>query len=286
MDDLSSTFALIIELQLDDIDELHSRRSYENRDTALATCGENLRHACEQLEISLNGDDEDTQEILSPNIDTKSVDWQSSCDIPVYSESSSEPSSPTIPPPKTSTKNQRNVTFQGICDICREDRHSLEVLQTPCSHEWCGPCIMRHFEASLSNESSFPPRCCEEAIPVQPAMDFVRESYIRRFGAKNIELSTENRTYCARPGCSAFVPPACISVDIGTCQLCGHRTCTQCKGSSHGVEECPEDPNHQTLLTLISDNGWRRCYQCKMVIQRDAGCNHMTYVFLLFCFVV
>ena len=268
MDDLNLTYALIIQLQLDDVDELHWRRSYEGRDAALVACGQNLRHAYEQWELSRTDDGEDSEGNTFPNMDIASGDLQS-------------PDAPSSLASANSTSISR-----VSCDICAEDRNPGDVLIAPCLHEWCRQCVIRHFEASLKNESAFPPRCCQETIPILSAINFAYTSLVQDFNARAVELSTQNRIYCARPGCSAFVPPACISVDIGTCQLCGHRTCTHCKASFHGEQECLEDPNHQILLNLISENGWRRCYNCKMVVQRENGCNHMRYVLLQIRFIL
>lgn len=158
MDDLNLTFALIVQLQLDDIDELRWRRSYEEGyDAALVACSQNLRHAFEQWQISRNGDHEDIQEISSPTMESANEDLQSS-DAPLS---------------RTSAIDQSMTISRVTCDICLQDRHSFDILRAPCSHKWCRHCIVERLEASLEDESSFPPRCCQEVIPVSSAIDFV-----------------------------------------------------------------------------------------------------------------
>ena len=186
----------------------------------------------------------------------------------------------TSPESSTSSKSQRGVNGGAIerlqCISCQEEKHTFDIVQTPCGHRYCRDCINHLFEASTTDESLFPPRCCREVIPISGVKDFLCNEFLRRFEAKSVEFSTPNRTYCVRPNCSAFIPPSQVTADIGVCPSCQHSTCTLCKGEIHGGE-CPSDSSAQALLALASQEGWMRCYSCKRMVELDTGCHHMTY---------
>lgn len=162
------------------------------------------------------------------------------------------------------------------CVACHERKHTFDILEAPCHHVYCRDCITDLFEASTTDESLFPPRCCRQNIPLTIASDFLTSRFVDRFKEKEIEFSTLDRTYCASSTCSAFIPPNRITVDRASCPRCHQDTCTICKGFSH-EEDCPNDTSLQELLATAAAAGWRRCYACRRLVELEQGCNHMTY---------
>ncbi|KAL0944541.1 IBR finger domain-containing protein [Colletotrichum truncatum] len=162
------------------------------------------------------------------------------------------------------------------CNSCMEKYPSIQIAGCPCHHEYCGDCLRSLFEASLTDESLFPPRCCGQPIPVEDNRIFLTPKLVGEFRAKTIEFSTTNRTYCHQPTCSTFIPKGLIQGDIASCPRCLHKTCTICKGPEHQGEDCGNDTATQSLLQLAAENGWQRCFSCRRVVELDHGCNHMT----------
>lgn len=172
---------------------------------------------------------------------------------------------------KSSSTNNRR------CEACREDVHFVDVARLPCRHEYCRVCLGELFEASMTDESLFPPRCCREPIPVTSVRLFLKEEVVRTYEHKKIEFETPNRTYCYSPNCSAFIHPRNISDETATCSDCALQTCTTCKARAHDGD-CPNDTALQQMLETARENGWQRCHSCWRVVELEHGCNHMTYV--------
>ena len=196
-----------------------------------------------------------------------------------YLESNTETvgESSSARPPKGSTSS----FIKQLCTACQEDKHFFDILRAPCGHNYCRTCIAELFLASTSDESLFPPRCCRQPIPLSSANPFLHSDLVHTFTAKAVEFSTPNRTYCSRETCSAFIPPTRVVGDVGTCPSCRHQICTLCKQDSH-TGDCPQDTALQYLVSLAAENGWMRCYSCHRMVELGIGCNHMTYVSLVF----
>jgi len=162
-----------------------------------------------------------------------------------------------------------------MCVSCQVNKTVSEVTVVTCGHQYCGECLRALFEASFTDESLFPPRCCRQNISVNNITSFLDVTLISQYEAKSIEFSTPNRTYCSLQTCSAFIRPDQITANVGTCRSCETRTCTTCKGAAH-TGDCPDDPALQETLALAQREGWRRCGSCQRMVELDTGCNHMT----------
>ena len=165
------------------------------------------------------------------------------------------------------------------CTCCGDAYATHDVARCPCSHEYCRECLETLFKNSLVDESLFPPRCCHQPIPLEDNRAFLSARLVGEFQAKRVELETVNRTYCHRPACSTFVPIQFIRDDVATCVRCRTKTCTICKGAGH-QGDCPQDTGTQELLRVAEENGWKRCYACRRLVELDHGCNHMSKSFL------
>ncbi|KAL4950633.1 hypothetical protein BDW69DRAFT_197103 [Aspergillus filifer] len=161
------------------------------------------------------------------------------------------------------------------CVACREDTEFFNVIRAPCQDEWCLSCLGELFEASINDESLFPPRCCRKPFALKIVRIFLNSDLIKRFEEKKTEFETPNRTYCYSPECSAFIHPSNIEDDIATCPQCSFTTCASCKERAH-TGDCPNDTAMQQLLETAQQKGWQRCYSCWRLVELEHGCNHMT----------
>ncbi|KAI5464429.1 IBR finger domain-containing protein [Mariannaea sp. PMI_226] len=173
---------------------------------------------------------------------------------------------PSTDPPKSLTKT---------CHSCNDDFKYNDVSHCPCTHEYCRGCLTTLFTNSITDESLYPPRCCRQAIPLEPNRPLLPPKLVGEFLAKKIELEDTNRTYCHDPICSVYIPVQFIKEGVGCCPKCERRTCVMCKGSSH-KNECPNDPETQELLQVAAKKGWQRCHSCRTVVKLGLGCYHIT----------
>ena len=130
--------------------------------------------------------------------------------------------------------------------------------------------------AAVQDESLMPPRCCGQKIPIHfPRMTLTEK---QTFEEKLLEYSTVDRLYCSRPTCSTFIPPQTIVNSIGTCPklTCRTQTCSMCKAASHGNLDCPKDTATAAVLDVAKQEGWTRCYRCRVLVELVQGCYHMT----------
>jgi hypothetical protein len=167
-----------------------------------------------------------------------------------------------------------------VCEACRDELNVFELARAPCGHVYCRNCLGDLFEAAMTDESLFPPRCCRLEISPEENCAILTAELIQKFDKKKIEFATKNRTYCSVPTCSAFIESQYISGDIATCPDCSSTTCTICKATHEG--DCPKDVALQEILEVAKKNSWQRCYACYALVELDYGCNHMTYVHSLY----
>lgn len=164
------------------------------------------------------------------------------------------------------------------CNSCLEYKSKDDVVTVPCNHDYCRDCLRVVLQTSIADEAFFPPRCCQQEITFDTkTSQCIAGELWRELEVKRVEFSTANRTYCHDPSCSAFIPPATCVDDVATCAVCAKTTCTTCKQSSYDGD-CPDDEALRQVLEMGTQEGWKRCSQCRTMIELTIGCYHMRYV--------
>ncbi len=168
------------------------------------------------------------------------------------------------------------VMTTAECVACGDRYVEKLVFSAPCAHKYCPECLVSLFQASTTDESLFPPRCCREVIPLEGAVcEQLPTKLILELERKQVEFSTTDRTYCCGGSCGKFIPPREIVSQRGYCCACQLLTCTICKGAIHeGL--CPDDPAKKELLAAARNNGWQQCYGCQNLVELAIGCNHIS----------
>lgn len=179
----------------------------------------------------------------------------------------------------SSSANQTEKTSQTptkiICTACREERHSFDVVNAICGHQYCRDCVACLFNLATYDESVFPPRCCQQEISVDLASEMLSPELRTRFLKMTEKFSTPtNRIYCFSSSCSELIPSNQIVGEVGTCPVCSERTCTVCKSGAHGGD-CPQDPTLKEIIQTGNSLDWQRCFKCGGMIERLYGCNHI-----------
>lgn len=170
----------------------------------------------------------------------------------------------------------QEIIDQGLpqeCTACSE--LEISVIKVPCEHYYCAGCLRRLFRDAMTDETLFPVRCCNHEIPLCRVRHFFSADLITQFERKAVEYTTSDRTYCANATCREFIDPAPIEDTCATCTACDQSTCSLCKREVHdGL--CPPNPEMDQLLETARLAGWRRCFQCRTMVELDVGCNHIT----------
>lgn len=173
-----------------------------------------------------------------------------------------------------STSSRSAPTFPQ-CVSCLERVAALRTFTSPCGHVYCNLCTKQLFVNATNDEDLYPPRCCGNVIPAGIALRLLSYKELTAFSARGIEYVAIERVYCADSACSTFIPPWLITGEAANCPTCGKTTHTLCKSLEHPDQDCPSDEQLQQVLNLGESEGWRRCFNCRTMVELGQGCNHM-----------
>ena len=170
------------------------------------------------------------------------------------------------------------------CSACLDMHPIRDTIQLQCkntgdaeAHAYCRECLIHLFETCITDSSQFPPRCCNQILPVFACIPYLPPALFARFVAKSEELETPNRTYCSNALCSKWIRPVNIVANIATCTTCIHKTCETCKRGQHeGL--CEDDMDVKKLLDVAKEKQWQTCPNCNEMVELKGGCLHITYV--------
>lgn len=165
------------------------------------------------------------------------------------------------------------------CLACAGKFPNNELIALRCVHRYCRACMEKIFETALKDETMFPPKCCGIDIRTKRVQTHISTRLVRMFKARQPELSTRNRTYCHRARCSAFIAPHSIHNGQAFCQKCGAITCSKCRKQSH-FGACLEGED-AAFFELIRSTDWKRCPECKRMVEKNDGCDHIMSVFYI-----
>ncbi|KAF4769660.1 hypothetical protein N7455_006331 [Penicillium solitum] len=173
-----------------------------------------------------------------------------------------------IHPPRTSNLMRECVScFTKVNDI---------MFKGSCGHEFCRDCTRQMFLGAIKDEELYPPRCCGNVIPPGVALRILSYDELRRFSERALEWTAKDRLYCAEPTCSKFIPPFAIQHEHGTCPECHRQTHVPCRSLAHPRVDCPMDEPLHAVLEMADAAKWKRCFNCRTMVELRHGCNHMT----------
>lgn len=181
------------------------------------------------------------------------------------------------------------------CGICVGSFPKTQLVR-PCDHYYCRACLagqclfLSHvlcdanqyisfvtgwFQRALKEKPKKRPRCCKRDLPVNLVAHQLGPVFSQAYEMFELELMTPSPLYCSSRMCAAFVPPSNIHGDVGVCR-CGGRTCRHCRLQEHRGKLCAQDRETQKVEELGKRKGWKHCPKCQHMIERTAGCLHMT----------
>ena len=167
------------------------------------------------------------------------------------------------------------------CTSCFDEVPENEAVDVLCHHKYCSACFSQLILTAISNETTFPPKCCLQEIPKRIMRDHLPPNALAQFDEKALEyaVAVGNRYYCVSPKCAKWIDTRIARRMNGIleCPHCAVKLCTTCRGPQHrSNEDCPQDYGLGPTLDQAERAGWRRCYHCRAIVELSSGCRHIT----------
>jgi len=184
----------------------------------------------------------------------------------------------------------------GVCDCECAFRESYALA---CGHRYCNTCWGMWINASFDKgqESVFT-ECpfgdgktkCHETVPpmyIMKNLDAKKRAKFEEWQAAAFVKQTQYIKWCPRAGCDRAVEyRGKQGMKKVTC-MCGYSFCFGCGSEDH--EPCPCDNAREWLMKASKESDifkWleeqkdntevKNCTKCKIVIEKNQGCKHMT----------
>jgi ariadne-1 len=158
-----------------------------------------------------------------------------------------------------------------------------------CAHRFCLDCYTQWARSEMDKGpvalfTPCPQYKCKEIIPddvMLALLDEKKRDMYKRWMLKNFIENTPGMRWCINPNCSrAILYDSGGSRDV-ECQ-CGQRFCFACLEEAHSPAPChlvkswiqKNNSDKENTDWLLANT--RICPQCRVPIEKNAGCNHMT----------
>ncbi|OHW93234.1 IBR domain-containing protein [Colletotrichum incanum] len=178
----------------------------------------------------------------------------------------------------TSEADDDNEDKGPECVVCTSGRQPKNRL--PCGCWMCPRCLRACIRAGL-RAGGWPPRCCE---PLH--QEHIEQAGRERPGLLRLyrqireenETDGEERVYCSRPACAAFIPSRGPHVrgDDMECPACREGMCRRCRQTIHPGRPCREEDEDEMLMDAMDENNFSPCPRCRRIIDLAGGCHHIT----------
>ncbi|GFQ04819.1 protein ariadne-2 [Phtheirospermum japonicum] len=172
------------------------------------------------------------------------------------------------------------------CSICCEEKLSSMMLTVKCSHRFCSHCMKTYVEGKVQS-AQVPIKCphlnCKYRVSASECISFLPVASYESFERAMDVLGSSNRIYCPYPSCSVLLDAYECSFDCVECHGCGGFVCVECEVPWHASMTCDEyrdlaleEREDGSGLASGRNKRWRRCQQCRSMIELVHGCYHMT----------
>ncbi|CDO73683.1 hypothetical protein BN946_scf185015.g11 [Trametes cinnabarina] len=184
---------------------------------------------------------------------------------------------------------RRGLLGGAECPVCFGEVSQPVALS--CGHAWCKDCLAGYLNASIDNKS-FPITCladgarCAQPISLSIAQRLLGtdefDAVVNAAFSSYVQERPKEFHYCPTPDCPQVYRKIASrkSKSALQCPSCLVRICPHCDMEYHETMSCQDrDPEAEMLF-----EEWKRgrdvkdCPNCKVPIERSAGCNHMTCV--------
>ena len=215
-------------------------------------------------------------------LEAESVKWDNVLQATEASNLSIESCS-TVAGPSTHYAHRQRAVLEHLprlkreCSVCGEAVHPHVTVRLKCGDIYCKPCLKSFFLRVAKDESLFPPKCHRQLIKLSTIEADFSVNELTAYRSAELEFTSMDRVYCARPVCGKFIPITQRTADSASCEACGAGTCIHCKALAHDGG-CPADETRQSLINFADEQGWKACFGCGEMVFRYEGCDHITQV--------
>lgn len=166
------------------------------------------------------------------------------------------------------------------CTGCMDEFIDTNTISLSCKHRYCSPCLSQLITTSIKSEASYPPKCCLTEISATIIRKSLPSLVYTQYKEKALEYAVPaaNRFYCVSATCGKWINTHYANLIHSTleCTHCTTKLCLLCRGPHHLNQDCPQDLHLVKTLQQAEGAGWRRCHNCRTMVELKYGCRHIT----------
>ena len=170
------------------------------------------------------------------------------------------------------------------CELCMEDltKEEEEKNSLLCNHMFCSDCYLNYLKEKINNNQVSKITCLQHTCDTELEEEFIishlneDENLIKKykkFKLRNKILNDPNIKFCPVQDCESYAKKESDDKYV-TC-LEGHKFCFVCSKPWHGRKKC-QDEIYKDFKKWKKNKVIKRCPNCKMWVEKNYGCNHMT----------
>eukprot|EP01083_Nonionella_stella_P036437 99427_1 len=200
---------------------------------------------------------------------------------------------------KTESLFPPTATHSGVteqCLICFDEKPLDHFMVSECGHnQYCNACLTEHYRVKTQDGDVLKVKCidprCGREVTEEEILKFITDEALKekfhKFKRDKLLMLDENARFCPTVDCDGYMIGSRISPKL-VCPECSTTICFNCSRLWHGYfTKCtsaqvaaPVDENDEKFhqWELNKRDNVKKCPKCKMRIEKDAGCNHMTCV--------
>ncbi|KAJ5076673.1 intein-containing e3 ubiquitin-protein ligase ari5-related precursor [Anaeramoeba ignava] len=194
---------------------------------------------------------------------------------------------------KYTGKSTKKKISSFMCGICGEDFEDNpdEMFALDCGHAFCKDCWRNYLNLKIKEAQVGAIPCpgfrCQNKVSSEVIRSIVTEGTFKqyiRFQAHSFVEENPDVKWCPAPGCGRAVHPSQVQFHMVKCD-CGHRYCFECQEEPHGPATCQQveewkkrinEGKKDTETDSWMNENTKPCPKCKVLIEKNGGCNHMT----------
>jgi ariadne-1 len=186
-------------------------------------------------------------------------------------------------------ESSAKVNRQIECCICFDKFDESDAFALGCNHWFCKGDYAQYLDTAATSGTSFKTLCpaqhlkCKHRVVSSVFKVFCKPENFDKYRdsiLSNFIMCSKDKKYCSGPNCDLIcVANSAISI---CCRGCGTRSCFKCDYIDHAPALCNQvslwkvkyDEEGQSALWIKQNT--QKCPKCRVDIQKNQGCNHMT----------
>ncbi len=172
------------------------------------------------------------------------------------------------------------------CTICREEKEDAAFTTLSCGHNsFCTDCLTGYVQLATRSQELHLIRCpsCSNQLQYQEVIDLLGDDakpYIEAV-TFNWARQQEHLKHCPTPDCKFYFINESTCAQSITCGQCNKQYCNQCLINHDEQISCDQARINNQTPENQANNEWKenhskQCPRCKINIEKNNGCDHMT----------